>query len=683
MATTEIKDFKHGLDTTRPAIVGQEGSLIEAVNVLITRGGDVESCKAFTPFYSFASTVFGFHSANNKIYVFGHGAAPAALPGIIVYQQLINPTDSSFAMKALLDVANYKGKIYAAVEFADGSVYHYYDGARVTDWDAQATLIASSLTAAQYMGDKIDTLDEVSASVNAKVVTITGVVPGVAFTISEVASGGTITLATPQAAVAATAEVRAHGTFTIIGGSAAPGDAISQIKADTLDLLGGTVVPFVLDFASTALACTLVINAGTSVHGYSATNTGAEVDIQAAVGTGSAPNTIVLSVVVAGAMTVGSVSGFTGGVDAVAAISQVSTATFGGSFGVTDSYQITINSDVSLLTGLASGYGRVLKTFLGTMHAGVYALDQNSAIGDPTSWTTGTGIDTLDISSNDDASQELSAYAIWLGKLCMFSRNTIQIWAIVADPTNNTFSQLIQNTGTDSPQSVIGYGSSDVLYLDQRGIKSLRANATASAAYTDDIGTKIDTNVIDFLATCTEAQRRAAISICDPIDGRAWVAIANRIYIFSYFPGVKISAWSFVETADNIDGMAIAERQIYVRSGLNSFQVGGSDNNQYPLPGSSVRVRLPFINANRSSENKRIKGIDVICGGEWTVQLLLDPKDETKMTAPLVVSGPTGLIGQLAVEAETTHFAPVLTSIAGGKLTLSSVLIHFDDGETS
>lgn len=684
MATTEIKDFRDGLDTRRPAIVGQEGSLIEAVNVNITRGGDVESCKAFVPFFLFASTVFGFHPANNKIYVFGSAAAPTILPGIIVYQQLLNPLNSAIAMKDILDVANFSGKIYAIAEFVDGTIAHYYDTAQVTDWDTEAALVAANDTVAQYLADKIDALSEVEAAVDGVIITITGAVAGVAFTISKAVSGGTITLATPQAAVAATPETRASGTFTITGGSAAPGDSISHIYAGATDLMGGVPVPFILNFASTALQCVININALTSVHGYTASSSGAVVTIQAAVGTGAGPNSITLSVTVTGAMTVGSVSGFSGGVTAVPAIAQVSTAAIGGSFAGSNTYQITINSDVTLITGLSSGYGRILKTFLGTMHSAVSALDINSAIEDPTSWTTGTGINTLNISSNDDGSQELTAYAIWLGKLCMFSKDTIQIWAINADPTDNTFSQLVQNTGTRSPKSVIGYGSSDVLYLDQRGVRSLRANAVASAAYTDDIGTKVDNDVIAFMATLTDAQIEAAITVCDPIDGRAWMAIYNQIYVFSYFPNAKVSAWSKYQPGFEIDGMCVANRQIYILSGRQVYQVGGSTNNQFPNPGDNpVRVRLPFISANRSAEQKRVKGVDIICGGEWTIQLLVNPKDETQMTAPITVSGPTGLIGQIAIEAETTHFAPLLTSSAGGDLTLSSVLIHFDDGETS
>src|SRR3546814_6364942 len=53
-----------------------------------------------------------------------------------------------------------------------------------------------------------------------------------------------------------------------------------------------------------------------------------------------------------------------------------------------------------------------------------------------------------------------------------------------------------------------------------------------------------DPLVVAQLMTLTDAQKSAACGIIAE-SGRLWMAIGTRIYVFSYFPGAKISAWSY------------------------------------------------------------------------------------------------------------------------------------------
>lgn len=678
MAYVEIKDFKDGLDTRRPAIVGEPGTLIECVNAHITRGGDVESRKDFPVNFSLPASTFGMHGGNNKLYIFGSAAAPTNLPGHIVYQRLQHPSAS--AMTALLSAENFDGKVYAVAEYADGSIYHFYDGARVTDWDTKATAIADDYTVATYLGDKADAASELIANVSGLDITITAAVAGTAFTISKATTGtGSITLTTIQANLAATAEVRATASFQITGGFAEEDNAIDVIQAGATDLIDDPV-PWVLSNAATALACVIAINNGTADHGYSASASGATVTITGPAGEGATANGRVLTVTPSNAfVTVGSVNNFASGVTAVAAKPQVEKATIGGTFAVTNTYKLTLNSVEYLITGLASGMPRTVRTFGTKMHNGVRALDIFSAVDDPTAVSSGTGIGSINISSQDQGSQRITAFGVYQNLFGIFTRDTVQVWFMDPDPLNNAFRQLLQNTGTDAPRAVLGYGNSDLMYLSDTGIRSLRARDSSNAAFVDDIGTRIDSNVIEFLATLTDAERQAACGVVDPTDGRAWIAIKNRIYVFSYFPGSKVSAWSYYEPGFTVDWMAVAQRKIYLRADDTIYAYGPD----YPDDDDmDITVQLPFIDANRVAENKQIQGVDIVCSGEWTIELLVDPRDESLKTAALQISGPTTLLYRIPVFANTTHFAPLLTSSKGGRHTLSGVVVHFEGIET-
>lgn len=682
MPYVEIEDFKKGLDTRRPAIVGEPGTLIECENAHITRGGDVENAKSFEPEIALPAGTVGLHSAKGRLYVFGSAAAPTNLPGQVVYQRLQHP--SSGNLTAVLSGSNYDGKIYSIGEFDDGSVYHYYNGARVTDVEAMAATIADDESVAAYLADKIDALAAVIATAVDLTVTITAAVAGTAFTISVSDVGtGTIAVSQLQANQTAVAETRAVGAFTVTGGFALDANTIATIQAGATNLISAPV-PYVLDNDATALACVIKINQGTATHGYSASVAGAVVTIRAPVGQGATANGRTLTVTPAGAVTVGSVTNFASGVTAVAAKPQIERVTIGGTFDVTNTYTITLNGTAYLITGLASGMGRLAKTLKEKMHTGVRGLMSFSSVADVLAWTSGVGYGFINISSQDEGSQLLTALGIYQSRMAIFTRTTIQIWAIDPDPLNNSILQILQNTGTRSPDAVLGFGDSDLMYVSDTGIRSIKARDSQNNASTDDIGTRIDDNVVAWLKTLTDAEIVTASGVVEPSTGRAWIALKNRIYAFSYFPGSRVSAWTYYQPGFTVDRMVTASGRVYLRSGNTIYIYGGTSGDVYPDDGEvEVRVRLPFLDANRMAQGKKIKGVDIICGGEWSINLLLDPRDETLMTETIRVSGPTTLIGQIPVYADTTHFAPLLTSEKGGRLTLSSVAVHFDEDETT
>jgi len=123
--------FPGGLDVRKPEFGADPGTASVAENVHLTRGGDWEVRKAFVEAYTLPADTFGLGRQANGLYVFGSASAPS-MPSGVTYQRLQHPTAQ--AMTDILSVDLFNGLLYVVAEFADGSTYHFYNGARITDF---------------------------------------------------------------------------------------------------------------------------------------------------------------------------------------------------------------------------------------------------------------------------------------------------------------------------------------------------------------------------------------------------------------------------------------------------------------------------------------------------------------------------------------------------------------------
>jgi len=240
-----VEDFKSGMQRTRLRANSKPGSLWGLTNGHITRGGDIESMKAFVPKYSLPAGTFGLQSVRGRLFTFGSGTTPVGMPIGIEYQRLQHPTLSA-NMSSLVAAENFDGKIYTVAEFDDGSVWHYYDGTRVTDWDAIAESVADNSTLATYLANRIDNQSEYEAYSVGEVITVVGP-PGESYVVSASAVDGgvvndqSITVQSVASSSAAIDEVVASGSFDITSGVAGTGNEVTSVTVDGVEVLGAPV----------------------------------------------------------------------------------------------------------------------------------------------------------------------------------------------------------------------------------------------------------------------------------------------------------------------------------------------------------------------------------------------------------------------------------------------------------
>lgn len=685
MAYLFVEDFKYGIDRRRPRYAGIPGTLWDAENVHLSRGGDIERAKKFVPLYSVPGT-FGLTVLGSRVTVFGSADLAASMPPAVAYQRLQAPSGAS--MIRTHDVKKFDGKAYVVADFADGSRHHFYNGARVAAWDGLADSAASLLRTCAALADAINVSAACRADVNGAGtgVLLTAITPGSGFSVAGsvtdqgAMAGETVSVVTHSANQAAVLAARAEAQITVTGGLFNPGIClISKISAGPVSLIGGPV-DWVLSNAATANAIAVAINDRTPVHGYVASASGVTVTIEAPPGTG--PNGVALTVTTAGGFAAAVTSPFAGGSAGVAAVSQVSEVIFGGPFEAADRYAITVAGVTYTTTGRAAA----TPTRVHVQHKRMWALAggalRYSALNAPTDWTNSDpniGAGAIVVSQDADGTQDLIGIEAYQGLTALFARSAIVIYQLGADPNAFDDVQTLPNSGTLAGGALQGYGSTDVFYLAGTGVRSLQARDSSNAAFVSDAGTAFDPYVQGLITTVPRAAVVNAVSVIEPKDGRYWLAIGSQILVLTNFPGTKIRGWTRYSPGFTPTAFAQTPDQVYVRDAATVYLYGGLSGDVYPGDGEApARVRTPFLAARDDAGLKVLQGFDAGTINEWGVTILTNPNDETDTVAAGAVKGATYPGENAGILGETTHVAVDFVCAKGGPAVLSNFALHHD-----
>lgn len=325
--------------------------------------------------------------------------------------------------------------------------------------------------------------------------------------------------------------------------------------------------------------------------------------------------------------------------------------------------------------------------FVKTIGSKMYSLSgpnvHFSGVADATSWDTETvGAGFIDISAENSASDELTALDRYQNNVAVFAEGATQIWYVDPDPELNRWVQTLNNTGTSYPNSVTQFGDSDLFYLDESGLRSLRARDSSGAASTNDIGVPVDNLITERLALLTETERSRIGTIIEPDSGRFWLAMKDQIFIFSYFAGAKVSAWSTYDSVDkyglnfDIDDLLVFGKRVYLRGGNTIYVYGGiSTGREYDE--TVAEAHLPFLDANQPTKRKEFTALDAAAQGTWEVAISANLDDESVEDPVCTLTSTTYPHDSVPASGEATHLSPRFRSKGVGPHILSSVVVHY------
>ena len=679
MTTITVKDFKQGMDRRRPKSEGVPGSLWDAKNVHITRGGDVESAKKFASLYSVPGTK-GMGVARGQVFVFG-SANGVTVPAGVQYQRL---QAGAATLVTVLDAKPFGGKMYVIARFDDGGVYHFYNGVRLTDWDTISDANADFNVLADYLADFIATESAVDAVSYGSTIVITAKTAGTAFTISaSTVNGGTpndqaITLTTDQANQVAVPETRATAVFSVTAGSAGPGlNSVTSVKAGALELMNAPI-DWLTSNAQTAALIAGSINAKTST-GYTASSVGAVVTVSAAAGLGASINFTSLTVTATG--TVGAPSSFfTGGVTAVAALPQIVRAAFSGTLETLDKFTITVNGVNYYATPRGAAAGSMIYVRYQRVWCPAANVLRYSKLTDATNWTDASptsGAGFIPVSNDSQGYDRVIGIVGYDTLNAVMTRQTTNFYTLGTDASQFGLSRVAENSGCKAARSMLSYGNSESFYLDDSGVRSLRAKVSTNAPYVADIGSPIDQFIQEQIRSVGDGAAAAAVSVVEPLDGRFLMAIGPRIYALSYFPLLNIQAWTYYEPGFSVSDFARSKKRLYARAADTIYLYGGVDGNTWPDAGLDRIVETPFLTADQPSAMKDTIGADFSVSNDWVITVAPDPNHPAVFDTIGTVSNVTMGGPNLYYPSREAAWSLKFECTKAGYATISSFAIHY------
>jgi hypothetical protein len=336
----------------------------------------------------------------------------------------------------------------------------------------------------------------------------------------------------------------------------------------------------------------------------------------------------------------------------------------------------------------ASGTPNVLLTNVEKMWIGSGENLFFSAVRDSTDFGAGAGVGegVIVMSTHAEGGETIMGLAPYDLYTAVFGRDVVLIWYFDIDPNLSRKNQTLNNTGTMAPRSVTQFGDGDLFYLDSTGIRSLRARDSSNSAATTDIGSPIDDLIAEHLATLSATAVTNATGLIEPRDGRFWLAVGDRIYVFSYFAANKVSAWTEYRPGFVIENMVRWRDRVWLRSGDTIYVYGSLPDAPFQYSDDvNAEAWLPYLDADMPAKQKTLTGVDAAVRGSWEIRAAMDPTDENASDILARVDRTTFGLGDLPAQGVFNHISLRFRSLAPVSATVpakfSSAVIHFKGGE--
>jgi hypothetical protein len=288
----------------------------------------------------------------------------------------------------------------------------------------------------------------------------------------------------------------------------------------------------------------------------------------------------------------------------------------------------------------------------------------------------GTGAGIIDASTDQTGLEEILALSKYQGLLAVYARRLAQTWTIDVDLSKCAGSDPLENTGIIASRSAVPFGNTDTFILNDTGVRSIRAREGTNTPGIYDIGTPIDTLITDAIATLGDATAERAAGVMEPIDGRYLLALGTTVYVFSYFPGSKVSAWTTYDLGGEVEAWGIIGTKLFCRIADSIYEYGASDLGSYDS--SPVEVVLPYLDGQKPAHEKQFVGIDASVEGEWTLSAGMNIRSPDTRELVANLSGPSFVDLRYAATGRGTHIGLKLTNTASGAARIGNIIVHFE-----
>lgn len=367
---------------------------------------------------------------------------------------------------------------------------------------------------------------------------------------------------------------------------------------------------------------------------------------------------------------------------------DIGTAANGRIASIVTTGTITIDAaSGNVLTGGVDGYLSGTR-YVRTINLKMYTLSQTdlqfSSLENPLDWDGslgGTGFGFIDTSMYTAGSEDLTAVVEFRGQAAVFSQRTIQLWTVASDPASNVLGQRLRNTGTSCPRSLTQFGDFDMFYLDENGLRSLRASTGlvgfSTSASTYAAGSRVDPLIVAKLRSLTETQRASVIGLIDPATGNFWLIMRDTIFVYASFPDEGASGWTVYKPGFNISDAVVFKRRVYVRSG-NTIYVYGGLATGLATDSTEAEAWTAYLDDGDPAAKKTWTSFDAAVIGEWEMSAGMSLRDTDAADSVAVISRTTYNDERIGAVGQSTHISLRFKSRGDGPAVLGACVLRYE-----
>jgi hypothetical protein len=344
---------------------------------------------------------------------------------------------------------------------------------------------------------------------------------------------------------------------------------------------------------------------------------------------------------------------------------------------------VSVTPSPTTLEGGVEPYKRGTR-YVRTIGTKEYSLSESdlefSSIGDPLDWDGefgGVGFGFIDTSSYTSGSEDLTAVVEFRDAGAVFSQRTIQIWQLEPDPDDNVLRQRLRNTGTSCPKSITQFGDGDIFYLDESGLRSLRARGSSTAASTYGVGVKIDPLIVAKLRSLTEDERSLVVGLIEPATGNFWLIMKDTIFVYAYFEEERVSGWTTYLPGFTVDDAVVFNRRVYLRSDDTIYVYGGLETGQ-ETDATVAECWTAYQDGEDPTQLKSWQAFDAAVSGEWAVAVGTSLRDTDEEDDICIISRTTYNDERIGLFGRSTHASLRFRSRGTGAATVGACALHYE-----
>lgn len=305
------------------------------------------------------------------------------------------------------------------------------------------------------------------------------------------------------------------------------------------------------------------------------------------------------------------------------------------------------------------------------------------AAGDGRDWSTSSDAGFLPTGIQQDTKADCTAVGTFQNALVVFFPEGAQIWDVAVDPSANAIRKRIDGVGTQEPYTLSSWAN-DLAFLSPFGFRSMTVTEQTDRIDDTDVGVQIDSLVLPDMATnatLDQSSKVPTFGIWIPQLGQYWAAFdmgdTSKVWAFTYSKTSKIACWSEYTFPIQLTGIATNAGKVYLRSVDVLYEVSAT---QYTDDGTPIAVeaQMAFQDAKSPGVLKQVYGGDFVFEGSWDLSFKYNPRDLTKETIPMLLTGDTRPDDITPVEVCAAALAPVFRHDGNEAAEVSAVSLFYN-----